>query len=229
MDRAADHVCHDDIAGIDRPGVSLAREPLDPRAERRQRGIPPEVGGRAGQRLDERPPIRAASPERASREATIRSASTVEAVEERAVRELPRSSAAAMPRGCQTGSVARDLEHDLKALADRARDDRDFAGELYAGLCNADWTHDDATEWSGSWRSAAGVVAQLRGRGEDYLDFYCAGGEGEITDRVADALAHLGWHGVGHGASLRRIDFSTGEVKVLGADGEWVTERSASG
>ena len=125
--------------------------------------------------------------------------------------------------------MARDLEHDLKALADRAREDRDFAGELYAGLCNADWTHDDGTEWSGSWRYAAGVVAHLRGRGEDYLDFYCAGGEGEITDRVADALAHLGWHGVGHGASLRLIDFSTGEVKVLGDDGEWVTERSASG
>jgi hypothetical protein len=125
--------------------------------------------------------------------------------------------------------VARDLEHDLKALAERAREDRDFAVELYAGLCNADWTHADGTEWSGSWRYAADVVAHLRGRGEDYLDFYCAGGEGEITDRVADALAHLGWHGVGHGASLRLIDFSTGEVKVLGADGEWVTTRFASG
>jgi hypothetical protein len=117
----------------------------------------------------------------------------------------------------------RDLEHDIKSLADRAREDRGFAAELYAALCNAYWSHDDRTTWNGSWRYAADVVAHVRGRSESYLDFYCCGGEGEITERVAEAMAALGWHGIGHGAPLRLVDFATGESKVL-VDGEWVDE-----
>jgi hypothetical protein len=118
--------------------------------------------------------------------------------------------------------VSRDLEHDIKALADRARNDRGFAVELYQALCNADWTHDDGTTWTGSWRYVAGEVAHLRGRGEDYLDFYYSGGEGTISERVAEAMAVLGWHGVGHGERLYRVAPRTGESHVLGEDGEWV-------
>jgi hypothetical protein len=121
--------------------------------------------------------------------------------------------------------VRRDLEHDIKALADRARGDRGFAVELYGALCNASWRHDDGTDWpGGTWRAVAGVVADLRGRGEDYLDLYCSGGEGEITGRVAAAMDALGWHGDGHGARLRKTDFATGTVEVLGDDGEWAVE-----
>jgi hypothetical protein len=117
----------------------------------------------------------------------------------------------------------RNLEFDLLALAERARDDRTFADELYCALCNADWVHNDGTEWRGTWRYAAGIVAHVRGRGEDYLDFYCSptGAEGTISDRVGEAMAALGWHGTGHGAPLRLINFATGERKVF-VDGEWV-------
>jgi hypothetical protein len=55
--------------------------------------------------------------------------------------------------------------------------------------------HDDGTVWSGSWRHSAGLVAHPRGRGENYLDFYCSGGEGEIAEQVAAAMTALGWHG----------------------------------
>jgi hypothetical protein len=124
------------------------------------------------------------------------------------------------------GVVGRDLEHDIKALADRARSDRDFAVELYGALCNADWRHDDGTDWrGGTWRYVADVVAHLRGRGEGHLDFYCSGGEGKITDRVTEAMAALGWRGVGHGTRLRKLDPTTGSVEVLGDDGEWVVEQ----
>ena len=123
----------------------------------------------------------------------------------------------------------RDLEHDLRALADRARTERDFAVELYGSLCNAEWRHDDGSRWpGGTWRYVADLVAHLRGRGEDYLDFYCSGGEGEISVRVADAMAELGWHGIGHGAPLRKIDLRTGASQVLGEDGEWIVERPVS-
>jgi hypothetical protein len=69
------------------------------------------------------------------------------------------------------------------------------------------------------------LIADLRGRGECYLDYYASGGEGEITDRVAQAMAPIGWHGVGHGARLRKIDFCSGRVEVLSDDGQWVVER----
>jgi hypothetical protein len=115
----------------------------------------------------------------------------------------------------------RNLEHDIKPLAERAREEPGFAEELYAGLCNADWSHDDGATWHGSWRYAADVVAHLRGRSESYLDFYCGGGEGEIIERVAAAMAALGWRGIGHGAPLRMVDVATGESKVF-IDGEWV-------
>jgi hypothetical protein len=117
----------------------------------------------------------------------------------------------------------RRLESDLSALANRLRADDAFAEELYCALCNSDWRHDDGTQWSGSWRYSAGVVAQLRELGECYLDFYCSPmqAEGTISERVATALTELGWHGTGHGRELRLIDFHTGESKVW-RDSEWV-------
>jgi hypothetical protein len=122
----------------------------------------------------------------------------------------------------------RDLEHDIKALAETARNNRAFAVELYCALCNADWRHDDGTGWGGgSWRYIGDVIAHLRGRGESYLDFYCSGGEGEITTRVAEAMAEIGWRGVGHGVRLRRVDIGSGKVEVLGDDGQWVIERAS--
>jgi hypothetical protein len=53
------------------------------------------------------------------------------------------------------------------------------------------------------------VVAELRELGECYLDFYCppTQAEGTISERVATAMAGLGWHGTGYGSELRPIDF----------------------
>ena len=120
-----------------------------------------------------------------------------------------------------SASLDRSLEFDLQALSRRLRDDDAFAVEVYCALCNSDWRHADGTEWHGSWRHSAGLVATLRGRGEDYLDFYCSGirghAEGTISERVAEALAALGWTGTGHGSErLHVYDFSTGETTASG-------------
>jgi hypothetical protein len=48
-------------------------------------------------------------------------------------------------------------------------------------------------DYSCSWRYAGGLVADLREQGEDYLDFYCSGGEGRVASDVREALAKLGW------------------------------------
>ncbi|MEA2197060.1 MAG: hypothetical protein QOJ25_1111 [Solirubrobacteraceae bacterium] len=126
--------------------------------------------------------------------------------------------------------AARCFESDLVALADPLREDETFADELYCALCNADWRRDDGSEWSGSWRYSAGLVADLRELGECYLDFYCSasGAEGTISQRVAIAMAELGWHGTGYGKQLWLIGLATGERKVW-SDGEWVDPDDENG
>ena len=133
------------------------------------------------------------------------------------------SPRARTPRTDQMTEPERRLESDLSALANRLRIDDAFAGELYCALCNSDWLHDDGTEWCGSWRYSAGLVAALRDLSECYLDFYCSStqAEGTISERVASALAELGWRGTGHGRELRLVDLRTGQSKVW-RDGEWV-------
>ena len=124
--------------------------------------------------------------------------------------------------------VDRDLEFDLHALAPRLRTDRGLAEELYCALCNTDWRHLDGTTWHGSWRYSAGLIATLRGRGEDYIDFYCtrACEEGTISDRVAAAMAELGWTGTGHGSKAVYALEPSGEQTVW-VDGDWVSVEDA--
>jgi hypothetical protein len=125
---------------------------------------------------------------------------------------------------------SRDLEFDLQQLAPRMRADRDFANEVYCALSNADWRHADGTNGrSMTWRYAAGIVATLRGCGEDYIDFYCTDAceEGTISDRVASAMVELGWSGHGHGSkSLYALDPKTGE-QTIWVEGEWANVEDA--
>jgi hypothetical protein len=88
-----------------------------------------------------------------------------------------------------------DFEVALQALSDRARTDESFAQELYASLCNMRWRRagSKAEPVSMSWRYAGGVVSHLACKGGCYLDYYCSGGEGTVSDRVLEALAAQGW------------------------------------
>jgi hypothetical protein len=96
-----------------------------------------------------------------------------------------------------------DLEMELyrSSLIEARVKDMDYAVELYGALCNMRWRKerpddedDDGSErWSCSWRYAGGIVAGLRQAGESYLDFYCSGGEGQVTERVREDLAAMGW------------------------------------
>lgn len=61
--------------------------------------------------------------------------------------------------------------------------------------------------YSYSWRAAGGEVADLRGKGEDYLDFYCSGGEGHVADAVRDSLKEQGWEPVPESGGNPNIHF----------------------
>ena len=91
-----------------------------------------------------------------------------------------------------------------------------FAQNWYAAFCNNDFSVDgDSTkQFSLSWRSSGGFVADIRnqlGFSEDYINWYCSGltaeseimgrtvdpvtkyvGEGRITDEIGKCLAEIG-------------------------------------
>jgi hypothetical protein len=116
-------------------------------------------------------------------------------------------------------TLDRDLYEDLEACAwfQQKIQDKTYAQNVYAALCNMRWQPLDVMPilkdeyWSCSWRSAGGIVADLRGSGEDYLDYYCSGigdglgngdadrtlgyvPEGTVTDEIRADFASLGWH-----------------------------------
>lgn len=102
-------------------------------------------------------------------------------------------------------------------LVDKVRASDAYAQNLYAAMCNRVWQEQAVWPilkdeyWSCSWRSAGGIVADLRGSG-DYMNWYCSGmadadhleawqargfvGESEITDEIRADLARIGWRPV---------------------------------
>jgi hypothetical protein len=63
----------------------------------------------------------------------------------------------------------------------KVRESNIYAQNLYAAMCNNEFQRLDVMDilrdqrWSCSWRSAGGIVAEIRDRNEDYMDYYCSG------------------------------------------------------
>ena len=91
--------------------------------------------------------------------------------------------------------------------------DEKVATDFYRALCNVDWKKDiplteeekvidklkgrDSNTWSCSWRYAGGIIADIRNKhynkNENYMDYYCAGNEGIVTDLVEECFERMGW------------------------------------
>jgi hypothetical protein len=85
------------------------------------------------------------------------------------------------------------FEKDLEKLKDKL-EDLSYAKALYAALCNMKWVNDKIEgEVHITWRSSGSVVAELRDKGEDYIDFYCSGNEGIVRKDILEDLNKLGW------------------------------------
>ena len=83
-----------------------------------------------------------------------------------------------------------NLEYDLRScdwIVDKCRSREEYAQNLYAAMCNRSfqrnnvWPRLKGQSWSCSWRYAGGIVAHLVGEG-DYIDWYCSGIKGGISD-----------------------------------------------
>ena len=105
-------------------------------------------------------------------------------------------------------------------IVDKVRNDDSYAQNLYAALCNTEWQYQDVwpilqgKTWACSWRTAGGIVADIRKDG-DYMDWYCSGsmmshpddgtgetkiqavGEGTVTEEIRQDLLAIGWVEVG--------------------------------
>lgn len=76
-----------------------------------------------------------------------------------------------------------NMEYDLRStvwICDKVKSDEVYAQNLYAAMCNREFTKNDVwpilTEqrWGCSWRYAGGIIADMREEG-DYIDWYCSG------------------------------------------------------
>ena len=89
-----------------------------------------------------------------------------------------------------------ELTQELAALSERFADD-EFSSELYRALTNNVWRKPGGPEGhlSLSWGRAEELVNELRSSvaGEAPLTLAQTGGEGEVSDVVADELGRLGW------------------------------------
>ena len=122
-----------------------------------------------------------------------------------------------------------NMEYDLrssKELCDKVKQSDNYAQNLYAAMCNMQWRNRELwpemkeENWSCSWRSAGGIIADMQEKG-DYIDWYCSGigneeygngldgtkpvkdedgrmyvPEGVITEEVELDLNKLGWRPV---------------------------------
>jgi len=113
-----------------------------------------------------------------------------------------------------------NMEYDLLTtdwILEKVRASEIYAQNLYAAICNNDFQKLDVLPilknqtWGASWRSAGGIIADMREQG-DYIDWYCSGigseetgyglnganGDGYvpesvITEEIQNDLKKLGW------------------------------------
>lgn len=86
------------------------------------------------------------------------------------------------------------FEKDLSYIQVGLKKDKEFSIDVYRALCNIRWRMKwTPFKYSCSWRYAGGIIARLREQGEGYIDFYCSGKEGQVTEKTRKIFDDLGW------------------------------------
>jgi hypothetical protein len=83
-----------------------------------------------------------------------------------------------------------DIEHSFKA---QICEDDEFAKKIYAACTNIEWKHNDGSVGGESFRAAAAIIAMIREKGENYMDWYCCSPEGVVDWEIEVIMAMMGW------------------------------------
>jgi hypothetical protein len=90
----------------------------------------------------------------------------------------------------------RKLDDDFRVLfTRRLRENSEFGRELWPAMANIIWYHlsdPDKTECGYSFRAAGSLIASMLCKG-DYMDWYCSGPDGTVSDYIAEKMASKGW------------------------------------
>ncbi len=100
-----------------------------------------------------------------------------------------------------------DLEQHLinnERIVSKCINSEIYCQELYASLCNNRFFYDDK-EWTCTWRMAGGIIADII-RGGNYMDWYCSGNEGFVTDEIKLDLMIMGWIVKPYEAKQKRLE-----------------------
>src|SRR3954469_3909250 len=94
-----------------------------------------------------------------------------------------------------TETLERKLLNDLQTLHDLLQSDDSFDEELYRALAGAQWHREgEGGHVTLSWKRAEEIINEQRSRHDrEPLTLAQTGGEGEVTERVANALRDQGW------------------------------------
>ena len=95
------------------------------------------------------------------------------------------------------------FDDDFRELfTEKLRENEKFGVELWSALANVDWYHEadpnpDKSDCGHSFRSAGSLIASMLCYG-DYMDWYCSGPDGVVSEFIGTAMASRGWRHKAH-------------------------------
>ena len=88
------------------------------------------------------------------------------------------------------------LENDYRELfTEKLKENNEFGVDLWTSLANVSWFNKadkENTDCGLSFRGAGGMIAEMLGEG-DYMDWYCCGVDGVVSEYIATEMATRGW------------------------------------
>lgn len=91
--------------------------------------------------------------------------------------------------------MSNQFELDVEAcLGDWIRESDKNAIEFWSALANVDWYNLSTKEEAGySFRSAGGLIADIRKDGSDYMTWYCSGPYASVSYHIERTMKKAGW------------------------------------
>jgi hypothetical protein len=80
-----------------------------------------------------------------------------------------------------------------RALGAKIRGSQRFACAMWCALANIVWHHDNGDTAAYSFRAAGDMITAVRRDGGNYMDWYCCGPDGVVTDEITEAMKVEGW------------------------------------